>query len=311
MKKIHLTISDQFRCRIDWSSPHPMYPGRYYKLELDNHHANATITSLRHRLDPHTGNAIAAAFLTKGQSGLCNMSLGHAIPFTPYEDDALHGSFSLFDRQTGEQVASGAIQHSLRRASNLHFQSFGIDRTARAEQKRQHPVLLWFTGLSGAGKTTVANELEQLLFAKGLHTYLLDGDNLRYGLNRDLGFTDTDRIENIRRVTEVARLMLDAGLIVLASFISPFRADREQARKLVGAEFFIEIYVDVSLIIAEQRDVKGLYKKARSGQLKNFTGIDSPYEVPERPELHLRTDQETPYESAQRVMTMLSERGII
>ncbi len=303
--------ADQFRCLVHWHNGEPMYPGRAYRLQIGGREANAAVSSLRHRGNGQSMAQVPAAFLAQGQSGLCNISLDQALPFAPFEKDPAYGSFMLYDRFSGEAVGSGQIEYALRRAANIPVQHFTLDRATRAGQKAQTPVLLWFTGLSGAGKSTIANLVEQHLFAQGRHSYILDGDNIRHGLCRDLGFTDADRVENIRRVTEVARLMLDAGLIVLTAFISPFRAEREQARQLVGTEDFVEIFVDAPLALAEARDVKGLYRKARSGELLNFTGIDSPYEPPEAPALHLHTDQESAELSAAKVVAFLQKRGVI
>ncbi len=238
----------------------------------------------------------------------CNLHLDQPVAFESYADNRELGAFILIDRQTNATVAAGTLDFALRRAANIHWQHMEIDKAARARSMGQSPRCLWFTGLSGSGKSTVANLVEKRLMAMGLHTYLLDGDNVRHGLNKDLGFSDEDRVENIRRVAEVAKLMVDAGLIVLVSFISPFRAERRMARDLFDAGEFIEVFVDTPLQVAEGRDVKGLYAKARAGKIPNFTGIDSPYEVPEAPELRLDTVAETPQALAEQVVEKILER---
>ena len=282
-------VADQFAAHLFWMSDEAMLPGRRYILKLGTEQVAATITSIRHKIDVNTQEERPGRTLDLNEIAFCNLHLGHPIAFSSYADNRDLGAFILIDRTTNQTVAAGMVSFGLRRASNIHHQHVDIDKARRAAQKAQKPCLVWFTGLSGAGKSTIANILERKLVAQGAHTYLLDGDNVRHGLNKDLGFTDADRVENIRRVGEVAKLMVDAGLIVLASFISPFRDERRMVRDMLGEGEFIEVFVDTPLDIAEQRDVKGLYKKARSGVIKNFTGIDSPYEPPESAELVVDT----------------------
>ena len=252
-----------------------------------------------------------AKTLELNQIGVTTLSLDQAIAFDPYDDNREMGGFILIDRQTNDTVGLGLIDFALRRASNIHWQAIDIDRATLAEQKGQKPAVLWFTGLSGSGKSTIANALQKRLFALGKHTFILDGDNVRHGLNRDLGFTDVDRVENVRRVANVARLMTDAGLITLVSFISPFRDERQMARGLMADNEFIEIHVDTPLEVAESRDVKGLYKKARAGEIKHFTGIDSPYEAPQNPELRINTVSQSPEDAAEEILGYLREKGFL
>jgi bifunctional enzyme CysN/CysC len=254
---------------------------------------------------------LAAKKLDLNDIGVCGLELNSAIAFEPYSDSRVLGGFILIDRLTNNTVGAGLLHFALRRSQNVHWQALDVNKHARAQLSHQKPCILWFTGLSGAGKSTIANLVEKQLHAEGRHTYLLDGDNVRHGLNKDLGFTDEDRVENIRRVAEVARLMVDAGLIVMVSFISPFRSERHMARALVQPGEFIEVFVDTPLMLAEARDAKGLYKKARRGELKNFTGIDSPYEAPENPEIRLDTTQLTPELAASRVLAHLRDAGLI
>jgi bifunctional enzyme CysN/CysC len=241
--------------------------------------------------------------------GVCNLSLDEQVPFAPYEEDRDLGGFIIIDRFTNNTVGLGLIHFALRRASNIHWQALDVNKATRASSKNQKPTVLWFTGLSGSGKSTVANIVEKRLTAMGHHTYLLDGDNVRHGLNRDLGFTDADRVENIRRVSEVARLMADAGLIVLVSFISPFRSERRMAREMLEAGEFVEVHVDTPLEVCEARDVKGLYAKARAGEIKNFTGIDSAYEAPENAEVRIDTSEKTPDVTAGEIIEYLENAG--
>lgn len=304
-------VADQFECHIVWMAEQPMFVGRPYRLKVGAQLVNMNITALKHKVNVNTLEHVAATKLALNEIGLCNISLDRSVAFEPYAVNREMGGFILIDRQTEQTVGAGMIHFALRRSQNIHHQHFDIDMATRAAQKGQAPVVLWFTGLSGAGKSTIANQVERQLFAMGRHSYLLDGDNVRHGLNRDLGFTDADRVENIRRVAEVARLMIDSGLIVLTAFISPFRAERIQAKQTIGADNFYEIFIDTPLAIAEERDVKGLYKKARSGQLKNFTGIDSPYEVPAAPALTLHTENESAEQSAAKVVAFMKERGMI
>ena len=294
-----------------WMSDQPMLPGRSYWLKIGTRTVSATITDLKYAVNVNTLEHTAAKTLELNGIGICNIGLGQAVPFDAYTENRETGGFILIDRITNATVGAGMILFALRRSQNIHWQSVDIDRAARADLKHQKPAILWFTGLSGAGKSTIANLVEKRLHVAGKHTYMLDGDNVRHGLNRDLGFTDADRVENIRRVGEVAKLMVDAGLIVMVSFISPFRSERQMARDLVGPGEFLEIYVDASLALAESRDPKGLYKRARRGEIKNFTGIDSPYEAPEHAEIVLDTSRLSAEEAADAVIAKLIERGII
>ncbi|MGB3394260.1 MAG: sulfate adenylyltransferase subunit CysN [Stenotrophomonas sp.] len=285
-------VADQFAVHVLWMDDAALLPGRPYWLQIGSRTVAASISEIKHRIDVNTQDKLAAKRLELNEVGYCNLSLDEPIAFEPYVRNRALGGFILIDRQSNATVAAGTLDFALRRAGNVHWQHLDVDKAARARIKGQTPKVLWFTGLSGAGKSTIANQVEKRLHARGCHTFILDGDNVRHGLNRDLGFTDEDRVENIRRVAEVARLMADAGLIVLVSFISPFRAERQMARERFDEGEFIEVFVDVPLDVAESRDVKGLYRKARAGQIPNFTGIDSPYEAPENPELHLYADGE-------------------
>jgi bifunctional enzyme CysN/CysC len=283
-------VADQFAVHLLWMGDAPLLPGRAYLLKIGARTVNATVNAIRYKVDVDTQEQLAARRLALNEVGYCHVSLDQDIAFEPYARNRTLGGFILIDRLRNTTVAAGTIDFALRRAANVHWQRTEIDAAARAEAKGQKPACLWFTGLSGAGKSTIADAVEKRLHAQGFHTYLLDGDNVRHGLNRDLGFTDEDRVENIRRVAEVARLMVDAGLIVLVSFISPFRAERRMARDLFADGDFIEVFVDTPLAVCEARDVKGLYAKARAGQLRNFTGIDSPYEPPQYAEVVLQTE---------------------
>jgi bifunctional enzyme CysN/CysC len=293
--------ADQFEARILWMSEHALMPGRPYLLKLHAQEATASITDIKYREDVETGSHLAAKTLALNEIGVVNVSTSRPLVFEPYSTNRTLGGFILIDKLTFETVGAGMIDFALRRASNIHWQALNLDKAARAASLHQQPRCIWFTGLPGSGKSTIANLLEKRLHAQGRHTYLLDGDNVRHGLNRDLGFTEADRVENIRRVAEVAKLMVDAGLIVLVSFISPFRAERRMARELFAPGEFIEVFVDAPIEVCEQRDPKGLYAKARRGELKNFTGIDSAYEAPESPEIHLRTAQSSPEESVRGI----------
>ncbi|HEY0662888.1 MAG TPA: sulfate adenylyltransferase subunit CysN [Lysobacter sp.] len=298
-------VADQFAAHLLWMGEHALLPGRPYWLKIGARTVSASVTEIKHKVDVNTQDQLAAKHLELNEVGYCNLYLDQAIPFESYADNRELGGFILIDRQSNSTVAAGTLDFALRRAGNIHWQHVDVDKAARARSKAQIPRCLWFTGLSGAGKSAIANLVEKRLHALGHHTYILDGDNVRHGLNKDLGFTDEDRVENIRRVAEVARLMTDAGLIVLVSFISPFRAERRMARELFDVGEFVEVYVDTPLAVAEQRDVKGLYAKARAGKIPNFTGIDSPYEVPEAAELRLDTVGESAEALAQRVIDYL------
>ncbi|MFN4024844.1 MAG: sulfate adenylyltransferase subunit CysN [Hyphomonas sp.] len=304
-------VSDQFQVHLLWMSEQPLLPGRRYILKAGTKTVTATVNAPKHGIDVNTLAETSARTLELNQIAVTTLSLDQPIAFDPYRECRETGSFILIDRQSNDTVALGLIDFALRRASNIHWQALDISREALAEQKAQKPAVLWFTGLSGSGKSTIANALQKQLFALGRHTFILDGDNVRHGLNRDLGFTDADRVENIRRVANVARLMSDAGLITLVSFISPFRAERQMARSLMADGEFIEIHVDTPLEVAEQRDVKGLYKKARAGEIQNFTGIDSPYEAPRNPELKINTVDQTADEAAGEILRYLQVRGIL
>ena len=304
-------VSDQFETTIVWMNDTPMLPGRSYLMKLGTKTVTASITALKHKVNVNTLEQVAARALELNEIGLCNISLDQPVAFDAYTENRDTGGFILIDRMTNETVAAGLIHFALRRAQNIHWQAVDVSRASRASQKGQRACVLWFTGLSGAGKSTVANLVEKRLFALGRHTTMLDGDNVRHGLNRDLGFTDTDRVENIRRVGEVARLMADAGLIVLVSFISPFRSERQMARDLMPEGEFLEVFVDAPLDVAETRDPKGLYKKARRGEIKHFTGISSPYEAPENPELHIDTTTLKPEDAAELIVRQMEERGLL
>jgi bifunctional enzyme CysN/CysC len=306
-----IEVSDQFEVTLVWMNETAMLPGRSYLLKLGTKTVVASVTALKHKVNVNTLEQVASKQLAMNEIGLCNISLSQPVAFDPYEKNRETGGFILIDRFTNETVSAGFIHFALRRAQNIHWQAIEIDRGARAAQKNQKAFVLWFTGLSGAGKSTIANVVERRLYELGKHSTMLDGDNVRHRLNRDLGFTDGDRVENIRRVGEVARLMTDAGLIVLVSFISPFRSERQMARELLPEGEFLEVFIDTPLAVAEERDPKGLYKKARRGEIKNFTGISSPYEAPENPEIQLDTTALTPEQAASRIMDALDERGLL
>ena len=304
-------VADQFECTLVWMDDEPLLPGRPYWLKIGTNTVTATVTDIRHQLNVNTLEHVAARRLELNAIAVCKLSLDRPVPFDAYAANRDTGGFILIDRMSHRTAGAGMLHFALRRAHNIHPQALDVDKAARAALKGQKPCVVWFTGLSGSGKSTIANALEKRLHAMGRHTYLLDGDNVRHGLNRDLGFTPEDRVENIRRIAEVARLMADAGLIVMAAFISPYRAERDMARSLLPEGEFIEVFVDTPLEVAESRDPKGLYRKARRGELKNFTGIDAPYEVPEQPELRLNTATGTPDEAAQRIVAWLEERGML
>ncbi|MBY0344103.1 MAG: sulfate adenylyltransferase subunit CysN [Sphingomonadales bacterium] len=294
--------SDQFCATFVWMDEEALKPGRGYWLKLGTQTVTATVQAPKYEIDVNSLEHLAAKTLGLNAIGVAEFATDRPIAFEPYETNRQLGGLILIDKFTNATVAAGMIAFNLRRADNVHWQPTAITRDDHAGMKNQRPRVLWFTGLSGSGKSTIANEVEKQLFLMNRHTFLLDGDNVRHGLNRDLGFTEADRIENIRRVGEVAKLMADAGLIVLTAFISPFRAEREMVRAMLAQGEFIEIFVDTPLEVAEARDVKGLYKKARSGQLKNFTGIDSPYEPPEHPEIRVNTVDMTPEEAARYII---------
>ncbi len=302
-----IQISDQFEASVLCLSEHHLVPGRPYLIKLHTAQVGVTITDIKFKLDINQGSHLAANTLELNDIGEVTLYTSHPIAFEPYKQCKSLGAFILIDRMTNETVGAGMIKFSLRRASNVHWQSLEINKVARAALKSQKPACIWFTGLSGSGKSTIANLLEKRLFAEGKHTYLLDGDNVRHGLNRDLGFTEADRVENIRRVAEVAKLMVDAGLMVIVSFISPFRAEREFARSLFEQGEFIEVFVDTPLAECEARDVKGLYAKARQGKIVNFTGIDSPYEAPVMPEVKLDTVAKKLEENVEQILNSLKE----
>lgn len=303
--------ADQFETTLVWMHDEPLLPGRPYLMKLGTQQVTATVTDIKYQVNVNTLEHTAAKQLDLNGIGVCTLSLNKAVAFDAYRENADTGGFILIDRMTNNTVGAGMLHFALRRSQNIHMQHVDIDKQARALSKAQQPAVLWFTGLSGAGKSTIANLVEKKLHAAGQHTYLLDGDNVRHGLNRDLGFTDADRVENIRRVGEVAKLMVDAGLIVLTAFISPFRSERQMARDLVEEGEFIEVFVDTPLDVAEDRDPKGLYKKARRGELKNFTGIDSDYEAPENPEIHIKTTEMSSEQAADAIVELLRERQLI
>ena len=299
-------VADQFVARLLWMHEHAMTPGRQYLMKLACKEVTATVTEIKYREDVNTGAHLAAKTLGLNEMAVVNVSVSAPLVFEPYGVNRVLGSFILVDKLSFETVGAGMIDFALRRASNIHWQALELNQETRAAQKHQSPRCIWFTGLSGSGKSTLANLLEKRLHAEGRHTYLLDGDNVRHGLNRDLGFTEADRVENIRRVAEVAKLMVDAGLIVLVSLISPFRSERRMARELFADGEFVEVFVDTSIEECEKRDVKGLYAKARRGMLKNFTGIDSPYEAPEVPEVRLRTADTPPEACVDQILKALA-----
>jgi bifunctional enzyme CysN/CysC len=302
-------ISDQFETSLVWMHDEPLLPGRFFLLKIGTQTVTASVMHIKYQVNVNTMEHVAASTLGLNAIGVCTLNLDRPIGFDPYAENRDTGGYILIDRLTNATVGAGLIHFALRRSQNIHVQHMDVNKEARSLLNRQKACVVWFTGLSGAGKSTIANLLETKLHAMGHRTYLLDGDNVRHGLNKDLGFTDTDRVENIRRVAEVAKLMVDAGLIVITAFISPFEAERQMARSLVEAAEFLEIHIDVPLAVAEQRDAKGLYKKARRGELKNFTGIGSRYEPPESPELRLATDQLTPDEAADQIIALLRARG--
>ena len=304
-------ISDQFAAHILWMSEDAMLPGRQYYMKVHNKLVSASISDLKHKVNVNTLEQQAGKTLELNEVGVCNLSLDQQIAYDPYKENRQTGSFILIDRRTNETIGVGMLDFSLRRAQNVVWQEMKVDQEARANLKHQKPAVLWFTGLSGSGKSTIANLVEQKLYDRGRHTTTLDGDNVRHGLNKDLGFTDADRVENIRRVGEAAKLMVDAGLLVLVSFISPFISERRLARRLVDDGEFIEVFVNTPLELCESRDPKGLYKKARAGEIKNFTGIDSAYEAPEAPEIEIKTADLSAEEAADQIIAYLDARGYL
>jgi bifunctional enzyme CysN/CysC len=301
----------QFEATVVWMAEEPMPRGRSYLLRVGTATAVSTVAPLKYKLDVDTLARLPAEELRLNEIGVCEVELDRPIAFDPYKDNRNTGGFVLIDRVTNATVGAGMLHFELRRSHNLSWQAVEVDKDAHARLKGHRPCLLWLTGLSGAGKSTIANLVEKQLHALGRHTYLLDGDNVRHGLNKDLGFTDADRVENIRRVAEVATLMVDAGLIVIASFISPFRSERRMARGLLDEGEFVEVFVDAPLAVAEARDCKHLYERARRGEIRNFTGIDSPYEPPEAPDIHIDTTTASPEHAAAMIMEELRRRGII
>ena len=304
-------VADQFQATLVWMHEEGMLPGRPYLFKLGTRTAIATVTALRHKVNVNTLDQLAAKKLELNEIGVCNLALDRLIGFTSYRDCRELGGFILIDRITNDTVGAGMLHFALRRADNIHWQALDVTKQARAALKGQRPCVLWFTGLSGSGKSTIANLVERRLHALGRHTYLLDGDNVRHGLNKDLGFTAADRVQNIRRVGEVAKLMVDAGLIVMVSFISPFQAERRMARDLFAEGEFLELYIETPLAEAERRDPKGLYRNARAGKLQNFTGIDSPYEIPEQPDLHIDTMKVSAEQAAEAIVDKLHAAGFL
>lgn len=304
-------VADQFEAKIIWMAEEQMLPGRPYLFKTANKTVPGLVTDLKHKVNVNTLEHTAAKKLELNEIGICNIALDSRIAFDPYGQNRDTGAFIIIDRITNSTVGVGMIDFALRRASNIHWQALDVDKVARAEMKHQRPAVLWFTGLSGSGKSTIANIVEKRLFARGRHTYTLDGDNVRHGLNQDLGFTDADRVENIRRVGEVAKLMVDAGLVVMTSFISPFKAERRMVHDLMDEGEFIEVYVDTPIEVCAERDPKGLYKKAKAGEIKNFTGYDSPYEAPERADIHVNTAEKSAEECADVIIEYLEENGYL
>ena len=305
------TVSEQFAANVLWMDQAPLFPGRAYLIRIGTKTVSASITAIKYKIDVNTRDHLTADSLALNDIGFCNVSCITPIAFDTYADNRKTGSFIIIDRFTNRTVGAGMVAFALRRGDNIHRQALLVGKADRASLKKQTPAIVWFTGLSGAGKSTIANNVEQQLNLAGYHTTMLDGDNVRHGLNRDLGFTEADRVENIRRVGEVAKLMVESGLIVLCSFISPYRAERDMVRRLVADGEFIEVFVDTPIEDCMQRDPKGLYAKAQAGALKNFTGVDAPYEAPDNPEIRLQTRVQSASDLAAVVLHALSERQII
>lgn len=304
-------VADQFEAKIIWMSDEQMLPGRPYLFKTANKTVPGLVTDLKHKVNVNTLEHTAAKQLDLNEIGICNIALDSRIAFDSYTENRETGAFIIIDRLTNNTVGVGMLDFALRRASNIHWQALDVDKNARAEMKHQRPAVLWFTGLSGSGKSTIANIVEKRLFQRARHTYILDGDNVRHGLNQDLGFTDADRVENIRRVGEVAKLMVDAGLMVMTSFISPFRAERRMVHDLMAEGEFVEVFVDTPIEVCAERDPKGLYKKAKAGEIKNFTGYDSPYEAPEQAAIHVKTDEASAEECADQIIEYLEANGYL
>ncbi|MGZ8407742.1 MAG: adenylyl-sulfate kinase, partial [Caulobacteraceae bacterium] len=304
-------VADQFAAHVLWMAEEEMLPGRPYLMQIGSKQVPVKITSLKHKVDVDTLEFLAGKTLELNEIGLCNLSSSSSIAFDPYKDNRRTGAFILIDRYTNATVGAGMIEFGLRRAGNIHYHAALISRTEREKLNGHKPVVLWFTGLSGSGKSTIANLVERELYERHVRTFLLDGDNVRHGLNRDLGFTDADRVENVRRVGEVAKLFVDAGIVVLASFISPFRAERQMVCEALGEGEFIEIFVDTPVEDCTKRDPKGLYAKALKGEIENFTGVTSPYEEPENPDILLETRKLSASEAADKVIEELKLRGVI
>jgi bifunctional enzyme CysN/CysC len=305
------SVADQFEVTVVWMADEPMLPGRPYLLKIGTRTVTANVSMLKYKVNVNTLEHVAVTKLELNEIGICNLSTDQLIAFDPYKEDRDTGGFIMIDRLSNNTVGAGMLHFALRRSQNIHWQAININKQAHAAIKGQRPFILWFTGLSGSGKSTIANLVEKKLYSLGKHTYLLDGDNVRHGLNKDLGFTDADRVENIRRIAEVAKLMVDSGQIVLVSFISPFCSERRMARELVEQGEFFEIFIDTPIQVAEQRDPKGLYKKMRRGELKNFTGIDSPYETPEHAEVRIDTTVQTPEQAVEQIVSYLTQANVL